>query len=79
MEGSDWVALLGGGTLSSIIAVIVSKYFESRKANRDREDGLDKYWVDEIKKIKKIRNLKSKLCKKEWMTRMKNLEKFIKS
>lgn len=53
MEGSDWVvAILGGGTLSSIVTVIVSKFFENRKNNRDREDGLDKYWVTEIKEDK---------------------------
>lgn len=53
LEGSDWVvAILGGGTLSSIVTVIVSKFFENRKNNRDREDGLDKYWVTEIKEDK---------------------------
>lgn len=61
MEGSDWVvAILGGGTLSSIVTVIVSKFFENRKNNRDREDGLDKYWVDEIKEDKKNKELEIK-------------------
>lgn len=61
MEGSDWVvAILGGGTLSSIVTVIVSKFFENRKNNRDREDGLDKYWVDEIKRDKKDKELEIK-------------------
>ena len=71
MEGSDWVvAILGGGTLSSIVTVIVSKFFENRKNNRDREDGLDKYWVTEIKedkqnKEKEIKKLQERMDDKD--------------